>query len=308
MAQVNANVLGLRRGRCRLRREARGVSRASKSSGFTLIELLVVIAITAILAAMLLPALSRAKVKAQATGCLSNSKQLQMCWQLYATDNNDLIVPNTQDLVPNPQEPVSSWVDLQLHFNALPGATNVNLVTRGSLFPYNRSPKIYICPGQHGVYDANQGTELSLPPVRSFSISWQMGGVYILSGNPKDTPPNAKTAQINRPGPAQAFVFMDESDCTIGVYGGFWLTSIDGIPAINGGRPPANVSSWSWNYPAFRHGGTASVSFADGHSELHKWLDPDPSKIQPGGHYAPFDERKPSQDLQWVANRFIYPP
>jgi prepilin-type N-terminal cleavage/methylation domain-containing protein/prepilin-type processing-associated H-X9-DG protein len=291
------------------RAEPRG---ETKPPGFTLIELLVVIAIIAILAAMLLPALSRAKMKAQAAACVSNSKQLQTCWQLYAMDNNDRIVPNAQNQLP--QDQGFSWVDIPLDNNALPASTNVNLVTRGLLFAYNKSSKIYVCPGQHGVYDTSQGTEIPLPPARSFSISEQMCGglvashngdiaTVILPGNPGDLPPNQKTTQINRPGPAQAFVFMDESECTIGFAGGFWITDIE-LVFLN----PTAYQSWSWNYPGFRHGSTASVSFADGHTELHKWLDPDPSRIKPDGNYAPFGGLKAGRDLQWVRDRFIYPP
>lgn len=271
------------------------------ASAFTLIELLVVIAIIAILAAMLLPGLSRAKLKGQAAACLGNSKQLQLCWQMYSLDNNDLIVPNGEDggagPSPGPDFIVTCWVIAAVDSNYFPESTNVTFVTRGLLFPYNKTPKIYVCPAQHGVWAGfGKTTELPLPPARSFSISWQMcGGAvfgdgavyrYGFDGSPADAVPYEKTAQINRPPPAQAFVFMDESEFTIGQNGGF---------AINWG-----AHRWN-NYAAFRHGGDASVSFADGHCELHKWLDPDPSTgtgiIPPKNH-----------DLQWVMDRFIYPP
>ena len=236
-----------------------------------------------------------------------------MGWLLYAADNNDSIVPNIMDPLASSSGLASSWVDLPLHSNALPGATNVNLVMRGLLFPYDNSLKVYICPGQKGIYDSNQGIELPLPPARSFSISCHMCGVgpgpnggvdrAVLPGNPPDALANIKTTQINRPGPSQAFVFMDESECTIGAYGGFWVTDIE----LSFAHPGA-LQSWSWNYPSFRHGGVASVSFADGHSELHKWLDPDPSRVKPGGGYSSIDGPMPGRDLRWVRDRFIYPP
>src|SRR6516164_6922905 len=91
-----------------------------RRGGFTLIELLVVIAIIAILASMLLPALSRAKAKGQAASCLSNAKQLQLCWFLYTHDNNDFIVPNAIS-------DSHAWIDGSGNNLAydLPGATNV---------------------------------------------------------------------------------------------------------------------------------------------------------------------------------------
>ena len=129
----------------------------------------------------------------------------------------------------------------------------------------------------------------------------QSGVGEILPGNPAEVPPNQKIEQISRPGPSQAFVFMDESDYTINDFG-FWMVDIEFLITH-----PGLVTGWSLSYPAFRHGRTASVSFADGHSELHKWHDPDPSKIKPDGNLR-FGDPTKEQDLQWVRNRFIDPP
>jgi len=265
---------------------------------FTLIELLVVIAIIAILAGLLLPALSRAKAKAQAISCASNTKQLQLCWALYANDHNDTIVYNAIS-------DSHAWIDgtgPNLAYD-LPGATNVATVRRGLLFSYNTSEKIYVCPGQQRVEVISRNTTLPLPPARSFSISGQMhGGTWngrkmdpvILGGNPSSAPGYTKTAQINRPQPAMAFVFGDESEYTID----------DGYFAVK-------IIEDTWqNYPAFRHGGSGSFSFADGHSELKHWVEPSTGLLKAPLGFVPavrFGTQR-NRDLQWMSDRYINPP
>src|SRR5882724_2821 len=136
---------------------------------FTLIELLVVIAIIAILASMLLPALSRAKAKGKAASCLSNTRQLQVCWHMYALDFNDYMPPNAID-------DKHAWIDGSGNNLAydLPGATNLATIQRGLLFPYNSQVRIYVCPGQTQVMIDGKPRTLALPPARSYSISGQM--------------------------------------------------------------------------------------------------------------------------------------
>jgi prepilin-type N-terminal cleavage/methylation domain-containing protein/prepilin-type processing-associated H-X9-DG protein len=270
----------------------------NRRGGFTLIELLVVIAIIAILAAMLLPALSRAKAKGQAASCLSNAKQLQLCWFLYAHDNNDLMVPNAIS-------DSHAWIDgsgQNLAYD-LPGATNLNTIRQGLLFPYNSQLKIYVCPDQRRVEVMSRRATLPLPPARSFSISGQMhGGTWegnevkplALGQNPQSALAYKKTSQINRPLPALAFVFMDESEYTID----------DGYFAVL-----VNQDVWE-NYGAYRHGGSASLSFADGHGEIRKWVEPSTANLtDPAGFVAAakFGNQR-NRDLQWLSDRYINPP
>lgn len=269
-----------------------------RPKGFTLIELLVVIAIIAILAGMLLPALAKAKSKAQGINCVSNAKQLALCWQLYANDFNDFMVPNA----------ISSrnaWIDGTGAAAAydLPGATNVGTIQRGLLFKYNSSLKIYVCPGQKQIYALSRSRSLNLPPARSFSISGQMHGgtdsggrvqPIILGQNPASAPAYRKLTDINRPGPSLAFVFVDESHFTID----------DGYFAVL-----VNENTWQ-NYPAYRHGGTASFGFADGHSEIKRWLEPSTATLaNPSGMApAPRNGAQRNRDLQWISERYIDPP
>jgi prepilin-type N-terminal cleavage/methylation domain-containing protein/prepilin-type processing-associated H-X9-DG protein len=273
--------------------QARSMGRA-----FTLIELLVVIAIIAILAAMLLPALSRAKAKGQGISCVSNTKQLQVCWLLYALDFNDTIVANAID-------DSHAWMDGSgvALANDLPGATNILTIQRGLLFSYNRQVKIYVCPGQKQVEVASRNGLFPLTPARSYSISGQMhGGTWngadvtplVLGSNPSSALAYRKTSQINRPVPVSAFVFVDESEYTID----------DGYFAVL-----VNEDTWQ-NFPAYRHGESASFSFADGHSEIRKWVEPSTSALKTPGGFAPapkFGSLR-NRDLQWLSDRYINPP
>ena len=265
---------------------------------FTLIELLVVIAIIAILAAMLLPALSRAKAKGQGISCASNTKQLQVCWFMYAQDFNDTIVPNAID-------DSHAWIDgsgSALAYD-LPGATNILTLQRGLLFPYNTQVKIYACPGQQRVEVISRGGLVPLTPARSYSISGQMhGGSWngrevdpiVLGSNPSSAAAYKKVSQINRPAPAMAFVFVDESEYTID----------DGYFAVL-----VNEDTWQ-NFPAYRHGQSASFSFADGHSEIKKWVEGSTGSLKnPSGFVpAPRFGSQRNRDLQWLSDRYISPP
>jgi prepilin-type N-terminal cleavage/methylation domain-containing protein/prepilin-type processing-associated H-X9-DG protein len=227
--------------------------------GFTLIELLVVIAIIAILASMLLPALSKAKTKAQGIGCLSNLKQLQLAWYMYADDH-------TGKLVPNGDGNADGWV--QGWLPTVQDATNVNLLKSpsGKLWPYNTSLGIYKCPADRSTVKYGTAT---LPRVRSVSMSGNMNGNSWYSEQIKGKFFTfRKYAEIIRPAPSQAFVFLDEHPQSID--DGYFLVLLD------------KKGLWG-NWPANYHNGACGFSFADGHSEIRKWRDPGTLGVNIGG-------------------------
>ena len=256
-------------------------SRVSKKA-FTLIELLVVIAIIAILAAMLLPALAKAKQKAQGMRCLNNLKQLQLSWIMYAGDYNDLMVTNGFD-------PNNVWVlgDVGVNSPTPTDLTNTIRIQKGLLFPYSKSVGIYVCPTAKAIKPA--GANFSAVAVRHYSIGGRMGGDpgtenTVLPGYPAYT----KVSAVRNPGPSEALVFVEESANTID----------DGYFAVN------SIAQWQ-NSPSIRHALSSMFSFVDGHVEPHRWKT---LTVEQGYNITPPPPFNPRNiDLGWVQDAVFRP-
>ena len=267
---------------------------------FTLIELLVVIAIIAILAALLLPALSKAKLKGQGIQCMNNHRQLALAWRLYSDENGDRLLyasdaaPVLHQTQPNNQY---AWVRGNMNFdpnNRSNWDINQDLVN-SPLWPYcGRNATIWRCPADHSYVTVNGENK---PRVRSMSMNFWFGGFAgddgKLSGGGWKL--YFKMSDLIDPGPARTWLLLDMREDSIDI--GNFATDMRGWPD----QPAATRF---YDLPGMYHNRACGFSFADGHSEIKRWFDSRtmPPLVQGGlindGYVSPYN-----QDIVWLQER-----
>jgi prepilin-type N-terminal cleavage/methylation domain-containing protein/prepilin-type processing-associated H-X9-DG protein len=271
-----------------------------RAAGFTLIELLVVIAIIAILAAMLLPALTKAKIHAQATYDMNNKKQLSLAWTMYANDNSDNLAINSDMGQPDPVSKVYPWVGGVMDWTASAQNFDTRYLNddRGSsMGAYTaRNPQVYWCPADNFLSAAQKGLgydhrirSAAMDAALGYGRKWASldyngfgwGGFFWA----------AKLSEVTTPGPSQSWLFTDEHPDSID----------DGILYVN---PSATTGNGSFTeLPGSLHGNSCGVSFVDGHAEIHKWVDPKTTQPVTYKTYLQNVTVSNSKDLIWLAER-----
>jgi len=266
---------------------------AKTPRGFTLIELLVVIAIIAILAALLLPALTRSKLKAQGIQCMNNHRQLALAWRMYSDDNRD----NFALASDGGSYPAPAWVTGLMDFNA---ANSSNWdpavdIKKSPLWTYcGKSTGIWRCPADRSYITVGG---VRKPRVRSMSMNFWFGGFGGDDGGLSGGGWRLyfKMSHLVDPGPTRTWLLLDMREDSIDI--GNFATDMRGWPA--------NASQTGfYDLPGMYHGKACGFSFADGHAEIKKWRDPRTMPpIVLGGLISDQIPTPNNQDVVWLQER-----
>ena len=277
--------------------------------GFTLIELLVVIAIIAILAALLLPALTRAKLKAMSVQCMNNNRQLATAWRMYTEDNRDklLFASATVTALETPDWTWPYvWCTGKMDFNS-GRASNWDPtvdIYKSPMWPYcGKNLNIWRCPADRS-YVMFGGVRK--PRIRTMAMNVYLGGFGgkpIGTGNMTAYTVYLNYFELSRPGADRVFLFIDEREDAIN-WGNF-LHCMDGYN-------PSTPSAWGWlDLPASYHGNACGISFCDGHSEIRRWRDSRTMpRLEEGGTIFDGNTKSPSpnnQDVSWMQDKTTRP-
>jgi len=271
------------------------------AAAFTLIELLVVVAIIAILASMLLPALSKAKTKAHGIKCMNNLRQLQLAMHFYASDNDDKLCSSGYIRPVEPTAWVNGWLDFSPN---TPDNTNTAILkdpTKSKFANYLQAVEVYRCPADLSTVKIKG---VIYPRVRSLSMTQAIGWPY-QGAKPGGwlAPPGynegqtrykvyQKLGDVVAPGPAMLWVFLDEHPDSINA-GGFANQMVEN-------EAQARII----DFPASFHNGAAGISFIDGHAEIRKWVDPRTrAKVKYDGALALNVASPGNRDMIWLAER-----
>lgn len=258
---------------------------AQRGRGFTLIELLVVIAIIAILAGMLLPALSKAKTKAQGIQCMASGRQMMLAWKLYIDDNNDR-VPKSYG--------ANQWVNGNLDYSANPSNWDINQdLAKSVLWNYcGKSPGIWKCPADLSKVTV-RGAQVAR--VRSISMNAWFDSEDVSGFGPPKTKIYKRMGDLTDPGPSMTWVFLDEREDSIN----------DGEMVVGMFGYPDKPQSWTIvDFPASYHNGAGGLSFADGHSEIRRWVDSRTMPKLKRGQGLPLNvPSRDNRDVIWLMER-----